>query len=367
MLRIKSSSEDIISVDKKVRKGLVNKDTESIAEKKRRIDEINKILSKFTNILQYRDLTLLKDEGVKLQKEIDDALYNEHLAYYIEQTSKYIEKYKSMLKEKVSISFVKKGAVKSKNLLEKEKIISEYLKIAREFVNIENIIAEKGKNKQDCSCGGNTFDIDDNIYTCIDCGEQKEKTGGISSYNDINRINTSNKYTYDRRVHFRDTVYQYQGKQNSTVKQEVYDQLEKKFKLHKLLSKSNVRCEKYKHITKEHIYLFLKENGHSRHYEDITLIYCKITGKKPPDLSEIEAELFEEHEKMLQIYEKIKTDGRKNFLNAKYVLYQLLLKRRIKCDREDFNVLKTADRLDYHNETCKKIFDMLEWSFTYIQ
>jgi len=46
-----------------------------------------------------------------------------------------------------------------------------------------------------------------------------------------------------------------------------------------LLQDGNDRHEKCRNITKEHIYLFLKETGCSKHYEDIVLIHYMLTGK----------------------------------------------------------------------------------------
>jgi hypothetical protein len=368
MLKI-PTTYNIISIDKSIKKKLILFNSESIEIKRTRINEIDTIISHFRSIIQYKDLTRLKIQRDDLEFEISDIKYNEKLSYYIQQTSQLVDKYNKLLNRKVSISFVKKKKYeKHQYIIDKELIISEYLKIAREYINIENIIIETAIKKFICKCGCELFDTsNDYIRICTSCGEQIKIFGSVSSYKDIDRINTSNKYKYDRRVHFRDTVYQYQGKQNNTIRQEVYDGIESKFKMYGLLSTSNVKCEKYKRINKEHIYIFLKENGHSKHYEDITRIWCTITGNKPPNISKIENVLFDEHEKMLDVYEIIKTKSRKNFLNAKYVLYQLLLKRGIKCDRYDFNVLKTAERLNYHNDTCKQIFDILEWTFTEIR
>lgn len=369
MLKIKTS-EDILGIDKKIQKKLTGNISKDINEKKDKIKEIDEILSGFDDILQYRDLVRLKNQRDILEKEVNNILYNEQLYYYLQQTSFFIEKYKKLLKKKISISFVKtKKTKKSKDVAEKESIISNYLKIAREYINIENMIVECVNNKTKCDCGSKSFDTSkDHVRVCINCGEEIDIYGNVSSYSDIERINTSNKYAYDRRAHFRDTVYRYQGTQNNTISQKVYDDLEEQFNIHGLLSSSDVKCEKYKRITKEHINIFLKETGHSKHYEDNIFIWSEMTGNKPPNISDIENKLFEEHEEMLRVYdEEIKTDDRKNFLNAKYVLYQLLLKRNRKCDRYDFNVLKTEDRLDWHNDTCDKIFTVLEWTFTEIR
>ncbi len=39
-------------------------------------------------------------------------------------------------------------------------------------------------------------------------------------------INVCNKYTYDRKVHLKDCINQYQGKQNTNINPRIYDELE---------------------------------------------------------------------------------------------------------------------------------------------
>ena len=54
---------------------------------------------------------------------------------------------------------------------------------------------------------------------------------------------------------------------------------------------------------------------------------------------------------------------RKNFINTQYVLYQLLLKHKHPCNKEDFTILKTLDRKTFHDEIMSNIFLQLGWNF----
>ena len=45
----------------------------------------------------------------------------------------------------------------------------------------------------------------------MNCGITKEIFCYTSSYKDTERANISSKYMYDRKVHFRDCINQYQG------------------------------------------------------------------------------------------------------------------------------------------------------------
>ena len=69
----------------------------------------------------------------------------------------------------------------------------------------------------------------------------------------------------------------------------------KQFELHGLIKykviDKNIR---FKKITRKHIFIFLKELGYSKHYEDIILIHYNITGKKPDNISYLEPKLLED-------------------------------------------------------------------------
>ena len=204
------------------------------------------------------------------------------------------------------------------------------------------------------------------FMACLICSVEQVVLKNVSSYRDINRINISSKYQYDRKIHFRDCINQYQGKQNSTVSQNVYDDLEEQFDKHHLLfgDKNSPKEVRFKNITKEHISIFLKELDYTKHYENINLIHYNITGKKPDDIGYIEDKLLDDFDVLTDIYDKTyKNIDRKNFINTQYVLYQLLLRHRHTCKKEDFSILKTIDRKTFHDDICKKLFCILGWNF----
>ena len=123
----------------------------------------------------------------------------------------------------------------------------------------------------------------------------------------------------------------------------------------------------FRELQKNIFKFFLKETGHSKHYEDNVLIHYNITGKKPPDISHLEANLLEDFDILTNIYDKKyrknSTINRKNFINTQYVLYQLLCKYKYPCDKLEFNILKTVERKSFHDDICKELFDELAWNF----
>ena len=146
----------------------------------------------------------------------------------------------------------------------------------------------------------------------------------------------------------------FQAKQNNSINDNVYKDVLDKIKSHDL---------KIEQITKDHIYEFLKITKHTDAYEDIMLIYCEITGAKPPDISHLEPQLFELFDEIDAIYERIKPVDRVNFLNGQFVLFKLLQKLKYPCHEDQFSVLKTRDKMLEHDRLWKLICAELHWSF----
>jgi hypothetical protein len=97
---------------------------------------------------------------------------------------------------------------------------------------------------------------------------------------------------YDRKIHFRDCINQYQGKQNCKIDDKIFEDLENEFEKHYLLVDSTQKEIKFSKITKQHILLFLKELKYSKHYENLHLIYHHLTNKSLDDISHLENKLL---------------------------------------------------------------------------
>ena len=345
-----------------------NKIIQNFDEEKEKLKEYIDRLSEIQNTLQLDNLrsnikeTLL-DKEKKLIEYIKDLKSDNSKNFYIIETVDLIEKYKEMLNKPVKVSFMGKT---NKNNKEKHQIINSFIDIANKYTDI-NINIEK-KDKNVCkNCNNKEFDIEDgNIYICCNCSAQQFVLKNISSYKDIDRINISVKYIYDRKIHFRDCINQYQGKQNSTVNQNVYDELGVEFELHHLLigDKTTSKTERFKNITKEHISIFLKELGYSKHYENINLIHYNLSGIKPDDIGYLEDKLLEDFDILTETYDRMYKDiDRKNFINTQFILYALLVRHKHPCKKEDFSILKTVDRLNFHNDIANQLFQAIGWSY----
>lgn len=352
-----SEQLDILSIDANIRKNF-QEEFKKIPFHQQKLNELN--LSLENKNLRNRVKKSLEVAIQELTNYIDELTTQRNYNFYITETIEYIEDYKKILQTPIKINFMGK-APKSND--KKQIIIKKYLEIAVKYIDIDiklkniNIKCSNCSNKKDFEI------INGNTYICCKCYASQIVMKHNSSYNDIDRVNISTKYMYDPKIHFRDCIKQYQGKQNCTIPPKVYSNLEKQFFLHHLLVESPDKNEKFKNITKKHIMIFLKELGYSGHYENVHLIHFNFTGIKPDDISHLEDQLLDDFDELIDLYHKrFKHIKRKNFINTQYVLYQLLRRHRHECNHEEFIILKTIDRKFFHDEICKTLFQEKGWN-----
>lgn len=350
-----STTLDILEIDKKIKQHFV-KEREKLSVYRQRLNTLNRMASQRRSILS-------SISG--LQTHIQDIANNSSYNFYITETAGLISSYKEELRKPIKMSFTGKVIKKDQT---KITIIKKYVKIASKYSDEKIELPEEQEDKITCDNCGNKKDfeiLEDNIYVCCECASQKLVVKGGTSYNDIGRVNISPKYIYDRKIHFRECMNQYQGKQNSTIPQKIYEDLEKQLENHHLLEKSKDKKIRFSKVSKNVIKEFLKELGYTSHYENINLIFYNLTGNKPDDISHLEDILMDDFETLLKLYDKKYKDlDRKSFISIQHILFQLLTRHKHPCKRDDFRMLKTIDRKIFHDEICKELFEDLGWNYT---
>lgn len=368
------SSYDILFIDKKIKKK-IDEDQENIDEI---IERKNKLDRKLKRTKSYRDRQEIIKKIDTMDTYIRDIQTDFHRSMYISRTIHIIQEYKNLLEKVVEKDFVS-GITKNSDDAEvdkykKECLVSDYIKIAKEYIDIPPIQLKVKKIDNTCSCCGSTDDLIENTEystVCHNCGNEMILIRNKPTYKDIDRVNITTKYKYDRISHFRDIMNKYQAKQTNTIPENVFDYINTQLASHGILIDSTDFAIKYSKVKKSHISMFLKEGGFSEHYDDCIYIYCAITHTKPPDITHIESNVMEDFKLLITTYNLIKnTDSmnvgnkkRKNFLNSQYILYQLLRRHKYKCKKEDFNILKTRDRRMEHDEVYMKLCEKLKWTF----
>lgn len=337
---------------------------QKLPELERRILKLEEISK--NNINERMDIEI-KSQLNEIKNEYNIIKTGQKKNFYLLKVTSLLNLYLKELSKPIEIDFMKK--TKKINTEEIKKIQHQFINIVKDFY--PKLIIEPSDepdDNKDNKCDDCGIELTDQ-YTCFNCGLEKENLQLTYSYKDTDRIHITSKYTYDRRVHFRDCINQFQGKQNSTIKPEVYQKLIKQFNLHGLVREEDLpKKMKYEKITKKHVALFLKEINYTKHYEDINLIYHNITGNELDDISHLEDILMNDFDKLSELYNeqyiKKKKIDRKNFINTQYVLYQLLKRHKYPCTKNDFNFLKTIERKGFHDEICSDLFKQLNWNFS---
>jgi hypothetical protein len=347
-------------------------------------------------------------------EEIVDINKSKEYSKYVRIFKPIIEKYKIILDKPIKIDFIKNKSkdindlkdnleeqsralekISNKNKLELlDDIENEFVKKLNEeynnkehqtlFTYINKLINQKYKNnniddnyyKCDICKGTNFANFNDHSKICVDCGLEINiymYTVDNIGFNQLQHINLNQKYKYEKICHFRDTVNQFQTKQNKFIPSKIFDDLEDMIEKHGLKNKdvdqnkddkSSNRKEVYSKVSKKHIRDFLSETNNNKYYEDLQLFYCKITGKIPPDISHLEKKLYEDFENLVDAFLKISNHtNRKNFLNSQYVLKQLLRRYNYHVKDEDLSMLKTPARIREHDEIYEKCCDLLNWNY----
>jgi len=356
---------DILSIDSNIKKEF-ERELQNLPSYKERLQELERTVKKQLPVRVQNDL----NESInKLAEKIEKIESRSEQYLYLSDTAQYIERYKKILKTPMKINFMGKPI---RNNKEKNTVIQCYIEEAKKYSNI-TIPPKKKKYKMICPnpiCLNkkNFKIIDETVYICEECGTEKRLLLHTTSYKDIDRVNISTKYSYDRKIHFRDCINCYQGKQNSTIEQKVYDNLEERFRKNHLLvgDSSTEKKIRFSKITKEHIGMFLKDLGETKHYENINLIHYNLTGKKPDNISHLEDKLLSDFDALTECYDKKfkKKIERTNFINTQYVLFQLLQRHKHPCKKEDFVMLKTIDRQSFHDDIAAATFQQLGWNMS---
>lgn len=354
---------DIIELDQKIQQKLRTEE-EKISKYRQTIDDINTLLRnpKLDTSIRNR----LETTKSEYSRFVDDFDKNQTYNFYLNDTGLILQRYKELLKKPIKITFV--SANKPEENEEKQRLISEFVKIAKNYTTIE--IEEEDTEKKDaCSkCQGKNLIISDNSLICVTCGVESGSSMKLVSYKDMSRTNVIQKYTYERRSHFRDCINQFQGKQNCKIPEVVFKELDEQFRKHSLLvgDETTPNDIRYSKIKKDHILLFLKELRYDKQYENVNYIYSQLTGVKCHDISHLEDQLLSDFDTLVNLYiKRFKYEqkiARKSFMNIHYVFFQLLNKNKFHCKKEEFNILKTIDRKTFHDDVFKTLFEELGWN-----
>jgi hypothetical protein len=383
---------DILELNSKIQKFIEDESTNNSSNKDA-ITRIDVLLQGQFNLrprMVYK-LNILKET---LNSSVEEY---ENLKYFNVDVAPLIEKYHNLNKQTMAIPFFNTNKKHLKeHTIRKEQTQKEFIQKLKEYTNLKNFefmmknyAFVPKSSPPPCLCGNKTeFIRDEDRAVCAICSTEQSLISNTSSFSDVGRVNMASKYTYNRKVHFRDCIIQYQGKQKTHIPEEIYTILEMKLVEKKLISGSSTtfsdRTKKYEKVTRVMVLDILKElesKDIKKFYDDIVLIHHTLTGQPCDNIEYLEDSLLDDFDKLTETYDNLytnkeesdgecskkstKTSKRKNFINAQFVLYQLLKKHGHPCNEMDFLTLKTSERKRFHHTICKELFSILGWKYSY--
>lgn len=351
---INAGNMDIFSVDAIVRKYLNDK-----------ITSVNLLQRKLEYLTEQRNNNgytqkLVQKKVSELRRQIREISSTEEYAYYSYRVADILQTAKDLARES-SISFV--PTIQTSNTEDELKeVYIQLLRVASDYVTVTNIPSAPKTTACTCGCDDFVRPIDeDNILICSECGMEINIVDDTPNFKDTDRINLATKYVYTREGHFNDAMRFTEGIQK-------VDQ-EKIAKVLKILKKEIKRYGlttdrgKPNSVTKKHVYTFLSEQRLNKHYNDLNLLYFRLTGVKCPEISSMREELLDDFKEISPVIDKVKPVGRINSLTVSYILYKLMKRRGFDVSLDDLFILKTKAKLDEHEETMKLAYEELGWTW----
>lgn len=315
------------------------------------------VISNIKPVMTYRQFLTFYDQIKRLIERTNNIESESLYRLYILLTKDIVNEYKNILSVPIKTAFLCKIKPKSGNNDKKSNLLDRYLKIVSNFIDIE--YEQEPVNcevKYSCKCGNSTeFEHKDGQMSCEQCGDVTPIVSAQTSFKDIERVNLHQKYKYEKRSHFKEGIYQFQGKQNKYIDPSVYTRANDWLIIHNLLDLTasvDDKKKRYIGVTKDHLRLFLSESNDeelTKHYEDLHLIYSELTDKPCPDISYLEEKLYFQFDKLVEAFLSMGDEiERTNILNSSFVLRKLLLMNNYIPDPLDFPGLKTASRQSEH-------------------
>jgi hypothetical protein len=297
------------------------------------------------------------DKKIKIQFDGKEVLQ-----FYLLDSIQLMNEYKELILLPKKVNFLGKKETNNETSNRMENLIKDFLQIVKKFnFDFEFEDFDTCNSNFCCNCGSNVKTVESICTFCY----SEHKFYNEKSFTDIERVNISTRFSYDRKSHFRECINQYSGRQNVTIPNEVFKEIEKSLEFNGLLSSGTNREEKYLKVTKNIILHILKDLGFSKHYENLNLIFNTLTGTKLDDISYLQKKLLSDFDDISEMYDKIYSkSNRKNFVNTSYLLYLLLIKNGHSCNRSDFTNLKNHERKAQHDEILKCLFEHLGWNYT---
>lgn len=298
------------------------------------------------------DLNMAKDEIRELRDEIERVRSKRAYHEYVERSSPILEKWKELASRRGYFAF---GTVQTFSP-EKLALIRTYIQLASEYAPLDLTVRPSTDSKT-CPYCREPFDEQDNNLYCESCNVYQSQFSHDAEFSDLSRINGSNNNNYVNRETFIKTLAAYQGKQRMDIPHSLTADFDKYCDLNKI-SVADMTYDRARPI--------FKSIGYSAYFDDINLFLSihPDVDHGTPDISEHEDEIVTDYDRFTQKYAELKGDARNSALNAWYLLYILMVRRKIPCDRRDLKMPDTKSIRVSNDNIARTVFESLGWTFT---
>lgn len=316
-------------------------------------------------IKNHRDLKSLFSDQYRLSLRLSDAIawevfnierffaYFIHIFFFLFENRKLIKDFRK-LKQIV----IRKDNKFVQEIM-KEKLLRKFQDKLNDQPILLSLLIDSKVSKQlvsepvPCpSCLCREFDVDDEQAVCTKCGCKQIILSVTSTFNDINRINLSQKYTYSKDQHFKECILQFQGKKAKKIPSAVFQYV-----------------KDHDPKTLMDVVSLLKLKPEFKKFSDESMyIFREISCRPVEDIGHLEGKLHSDFAEFTNAYDKYfgsrqnLEDGistRTNFINVQYVLCRLLTKNGFFGSDADLTMFQ--DKINSHSLIVDKIFSILDW------
>ena len=327
------------------------------SKNKNKIKDCTDKIVKLQHEIDTTKLTIVERKSIlseikTLEKEIQELSSEEKYNEYINSSKSILEEWDLCLKRESSNRFF--GTTKTV-VPEKLNFVHRYIHLASKYANL-NLTYETQTKKDHCPYCHQKYivdEFDEKKFICEPCGIYFEEMSNAATFSDLSKINTCNNNDYHSKENFKNAFLYHQGK----IPVEFPDDLEEKMDNYCLINhinKQKIDCELGCEIFKKIGY---------KNYKAINLFLSVYNGKELSNYTEIDMIIYNDQELFSQMYEKVKNEERSSAMNAQYLMYILLRKNGVNCNRKDFRIPETPKTFREIETLAKKTFAALKWSW----
>jgi Zn finger protein HypA/HybF involved in hydrogenase expression len=235
----------------------------------------------------------------------------------------------------------------------KSRVIDDYMMIVQDKAPPINMQAE---DMCETCKEPMLLEMEQSILACPKCGLSKRYMDATSNAMAYGEEVEFAAYSYQRTNYFNEYLTMFQAKESSQVEiKDIMAVMEVLWE-ERIMDKNKITLEKIREIVRK------KRMHHV--YKQITQIWCKIRGTKPPRLTSQQEEQCRLMFKAIQEpFERHCPPERKNFFSYSYCLYKFMELLGYSQFLKHFPLLKDRPKLRAMDAIWKKICEDLDWEY----